>query len=175
MKRCISLTLLIIICFVLQTSVFTHIRLSHIMPNLLVILTSAAGFMYGRKYGMFVGIICGLLIDLIYGEIIGVSIFIFVIIGYVNGLSNKLYFKDDLSIPLFAVAVSDLLYGLLYYICHYLLRGRFDILFYIIHIMIPEMIYTVAVGIIIYKVLQWLEDRLYPEQEVPLSKGDKSY
>ena len=70
-------------------------------------------------------------------------------IGYINGLANKLYFKDDLSIPLLAVGLSDLLYGLLYYICHYLLRGRFDVFFYIIHIMIPEMLYTVAVGIII--------------------------
>ncbi len=175
MKRCISLIFLILVCFVLQTSVFTHIRLSNIMPNLLVILVSASGFMYGRKYGMFVGVICGGLIDLIYGEIIGVSIFIYVIIGYINGFANKLYYKDDLSIPLFAVAVSDLLYGMLYYICHFLLRSRFDILFYIIHIMIPEMIYTVAVGIVIYKILQWLEDRLYPQQEVPLAKGDKSY
>lgn len=175
MKRCISLTILVIVCFVLQTSVFSHIRLSHIMPNLLVVLVSASGFMYGRKYGMFVGFICGGFVDLIYGEIIGVGIFIYVVIGYTNGLANKLYFKDDLSIPLFAVAVSDLLYGMLYYICHYLLRSRFDILFYIIHIMIPEMIYTVAVGIVIYKILQWLEDKLYPQQEVPLAKGDKNY
>jgi len=175
MKRCISLTFLTIVCFVLQTSVFPYLRLSGIMPNLLVILASAAGFMFGRKYGMFVGVICGLLVDLIYGEIIGINIFMFVIVGYINGLANKLYFKDDLSIPLFAVAASDLLYGMLYYICNYLLRGRFDIFFYIMHIMVPEMIYTVAVGIVIYKILQWLEDRLYPQQEVPLSKGNKNY
>lgn len=175
MKRYISLTVLIIVCFVLQTSIFPHLKLSNIMPNLLVVLVSAAGFMYGRKHGMFAGIICGLLVDLMYGEIIGVSIFMFVIIGYANGLANKLYFKDDLSIPLCAVALSDLLYGLLYYICNYLLRGRFDVLFYIIHIMIPEMIYTAAVGIIIYKLLRWIEDRLYPVQEVPLAKGEKTY
>lgn len=175
MKRYISMFLMVIICFILQTTIFQHLKISNIIPNLLVILTAASGFMKGRKFGMYTGFLCGAFADLIYGDIIGISIFIFVSIGYVNGLATKFYFKEDLSVPLCAIALSDLLYGFLYYICHFFLRGRFDIFYYLLHVMIPEMIYTVAAGVVIYKFMQWLEDRLYPVREVKLEKSDKSY
>lgn len=173
MKRYISMFLLTIVCFLLQTSVFTHLKLTNVMPNLLVVITSAAGFMYGRKFGLFTGFFCGALFDLIYSSVVGVSVFIYVLIGYFNGMTNKLYFKDDLAIPLLALAVSDLAYGFLYYICYFLMRGRLEILSYLAQIMIPEMIYTTAVGIFIYKFMHWLEEKMYPEQEIPLGKGEK--
>lgn len=174
MKRYISMFLLIIVCFLLQTSVFPHLKLTNVMPNLLVVITSAAGFMYGRKFGLFTGFLCGALIDLLYSSVAGVSIFIYVLIGYGNGMTNKLYFKDDFTIPLFALAVSDLAYGFLYYICYFLMRGRLEILSYLIQIMIPEMIYTIVLGILIYKFMHWLEEKMYPEQEVPLGRGEKT-
>lgn len=175
MKRYISMFLMVIVCFVMQTTVFSNLKISNIMPNLLVILVAASGFMYGRKLGIYTGFLCGAFADLMYGDIIGISIFIFVLIGYINGLGTKLYFKEDLLVPLCAIALSDLLYGFLYYICNFFLRGRFDIFYYTIHVIVPEMIYTVAVGIVIYKFMQWLEDKLYPVQEVTLAKGEKSF
>ena len=174
MKRYISMFLLIIACFLLQTSVFPHLKLTNVMPNLLVVITSAGGFMYGRKFGLFTGFLCGALIDLLYSSVLGVSVFIYVLIGYGNGMTNKLYFKDDFTIPLFALAVSDLAYGFLYYICYFLMRGRLEILSYLIQIMIPEMIYTIVLGILIYKFMHWLEEKMYPEQEVPLGRGEKT-
>lgn len=173
MKRYISMFLMIIIGFLLQTTLFPHLKLTNIMPNLLVILTAAGGFMYGRKFGMFSGFICGLLLDLIYGDIVGICIFIYVLIGYGNGMLNKLYFKDDLTIPLLAIALSDLMYGFLYYICNFMMRGRLSIFSYVIKVMIPEMIYTIVLGILIYKFMHWLEEKMYPEEEVPLSKEEK--
>lgn len=175
MKRYVSMFLMIIVCFLLQTSVFPYLQLTNIMPNLLVILTATSGFMFGRKLGLFSGFICGALMDLMYGSVVGVCIFIYVVIGYVNGMANKLYFKDDLSIPLFAIALSDIAYGLLYYICYFLLRGRLDIFSYMIDIIVPEMIYTIFIGIIIYKFIHWLDEKMYPEEEVSLTKGEKSY
>lgn len=174
MKRYISMFLLIIACFLLQTSVFPHLKLTNVMPNLLVVITSAGGFMYGRKFGLFTGFLCGALIDLLYSSVLGVSVFIYVLIGYGNGMTNKLYFKDDLAIPLLALAFSDLAYGFLYYICYFMMRGRLEILSYLILIMIPEMIYTIVLGILIYKFMHWLEEKMYPEQEVPLGKGEKT-
>lgn len=64
MKRYISMFLMIIICFVLQTTVFTKLKLTNIMPNLLVILTASSGYMYGKKLGLYTGFCCGAFIDL---------------------------------------------------------------------------------------------------------------
>lgn len=90
-------------------------------------------------------------------------------------MANKLYFKDDLSIPLLAIALSDIGYGALYYVCYFLLRGRLNFLPYLVDIIIPEMIYTIFIGVIFYKFIHWLDEKMYPEEEVPLKRGDKLY
>ena len=79
-KRYLSIFFMIVFCFLMQTTVLSHFKLTNIIPNLLVIMTSASGFMFGRRYGMFAGVICGGLMDLIYGDVVGVCIFIFVLI-----------------------------------------------------------------------------------------------
>lgn len=175
MKRYISMFLMIIVCFVLQTTVFTKLKLTNIMPNLLVILTASSGYMYGKKLGLYTGFFCGAFIDLMYGDVVGISIFIFAFIGYMDGMANNLYFRDDISVPVIVIACSDLAYGVMFYVCNFLMRGRLDILSYMVHVMIPEMIYTMVVGIIIYKFMHWLEEKMYPPEEIPLAKGDKTH
>lgn len=128
MKRYIYMFLLVYIGFVFQSTIFPHFKLTNIMPNLLVILPTTAGFMFGRKLGMFTGVWCGFLVDCIFGNVIGISMIIFTVIGYLNGMATKLYFKDDMSIPIAALAMSDLLYGFMYFICFFLLREDFRFL-----------------------------------------------
>lgn len=170
MKRYISITILSIVCFVLQTTLLQHVQLAHIKPNLLVIIVAASGFMYGRKAGMFSGVLCGAMIDLMYSNVIGVSIIIYVVIGFLNGMANKLYYKEDYVIPLLSIAASDLLYGILYFGFYFLLRGRLNLIYYLFHVMLPEAIYTVLAGMILYKFMRWLEGKINPETEVSLSK-----
>lgn len=169
MKRYISMFILFYICFLLQTTVFAYFKISNVMPNLILLITSISGFMYGRRMGMFIGISSGLLIDLLYGEVIGISVLIYTVIGYLNGSVNKLYLKDDYVIPFTAMAVSDLLYGILFYLCHFFLRGRLHILFYLRSLMIPEMIYTFLIGILLYLLIKRLDTWIHPPQEISLA------
>lgn len=55
MKRNITFALLIIICFVLQSTIFRSLSFGGIGPNLLIVLTASLGFMRGRKTGIAVG------------------------------------------------------------------------------------------------------------------------
>lgn len=168
MKRYISMFLIIIICFLLQTTVMQNLKLANITPNLLIILVSASGFMYGRGFGIFSGLICGILCDLLYSNIIGIYILIYVLTGYANGILHKIYYKDDMLVPVFAIAASSLVSNLLFYTFNFLLRGRLNIFIYIKNIILPELVYTVVVGVIIYRILHKLEEKMYPPIEVPL-------
>ena len=67
MRRKIVLAITIIVCFLLQTTLFQSLSVASISPNLLIVVTAAFGFMRGRKEGMFVGFFCGLLMDLFFG------------------------------------------------------------------------------------------------------------
>lgn len=170
MRRYIYLLLLNIICFVLQATVFRHLPLGGVTPNILIMITAASGLMYGRKLGMYSGVIGGLLIDAMFNLVIGLTILIYAFIGYVNGMLNKLYFKDKLYIPAITIVLSDLAYGILYYICRFMLRGRMDFPYYLMHVMMPEAVYTLIVGLLIYLVMRRIKEYFNPEERVSLEE-----
>ena len=58
------------------------------------------------------------------------------------------------------VGVSDLAYGLVVYGIQFLLRGRLDVFVYLYRIIIPEMVYTVLITVIFYRILFWLNRKL---------------
>lgn len=168
MKHYISMFLMLIIGFLLQTTLFQYLKIAGVLPNLVLVVTAVSGLMYGRKMGIFIGVVCGLLLDLMYGSVIGISILIYMLIGYGNGSANKIYFKDDYLIPLLSLVLSDFVYSIAYYVCNFLLRGRLHFISYFQDIMMPEMIYTVLVGSIIYLIIKKLDGWIDPPVEVPL-------
>lgn len=170
MRRYVYLLLLNIVCFVLQTTIFHRLHLGGVSPNLLIMVTAASGLMYGRKLGMFSGVVGGLLVDAMFNNVIGLSILIYAFVGYVNGMANKLYFKEDLYIPILSIAGSDAVYGVLYYVCRFMLRGRLDLPYYLWHIILPETIYTTLVGIVIYLFMRRLKEHFNPEEPVALQE-----
>ena len=149
MKRVIGF-FLIIICFLLQSTLFQHIAFAGIVPNLMIIITSIFGIMEGRTDGMLVGFACGLLTDIFYGSVLGLNALIYLIIGYADGVANRGFYPDDIKFPIMFIAASDTAFLILTYLSGFLFRARFNIIHYFLNIMLPELIYTVLAAIIIY-------------------------
>ncbi len=126
------------------------ISLGRVAPNLLIIITSAYGFMRGKKNGLLVGFFCGLLTDIFFGQVIGFYAIIYMYIGYANGMFHRVFFPEDIKLPLFLITVSDLAYGFAVYVLLYLLRGRFELPFYFLHVIVPETVYTIVLTVLFY-------------------------
>lgn len=169
MKRLIVYTIEIILCFIIQSSTFHYFALANIMPNLLLILVVSTAYMRGRTAGLLLGFFSGLLVDLMYGNfIIGLYALLYLLIGYLMGFTNKVYSNDDYTLPIVFIAVSDFVYGFFYYVFEFLLRGRLNLLYYLRRFIFPEVIYTVAVSIFLYKLLHMINKKLEhnPDEEV---------
>ncbi|MDF2541985.1 MAG: putative rane protein [Herbinix sp.] len=160
MKRLIVIAIEIIICFLIQSTMFHYIAMAKVMPNLLLILVVSTAYMRGRMTGLFVGLFSGLLVDLSFGNVVGLYALFYMLIGYFVGFSHKIYSEDDYTLPIIFVAVSDLIYGFLYYIFEFLLRSRLNILYYLRRMILPEVIYTVVISIFLYKLLHMINMRL---------------
>lgn len=165
MKRFIIVLLEIFICFLLQTTVFQWFSLARVVPNLLLIVTATSGLTKGRREGLLTGFLCGLLIDLCYGYLIGLYALIYMIIGYLVGFCYKIFVRENMTIPVVLVAISDLLYFFLYYIFEYLLRGNLNIGFFFLHKGLPELIYTVIASVFLYKLLNIINDKTEKKEE----------
>lgn len=161
MRRKIVIAITIIICFILQSTLFQTLSFASISPNLLIVVTAAFGFMRGKKEGMFVGFFCGLIMDIFFGSVLGFYALVYMYIGFLNGIFKKIFYPEDIKLPVFLIATSNVVVNIIIYFVQFLFRGRFELGYYLIHIIIPELVYTLILGVVIYfillKVNQWLE------------------
>lgn len=169
-KRKIAYAVLIIIGFLLESMLFPHIALASITPNLMLIITASIGFMRGKQEGMFIGFFCGLLQDVFFGNYIGLYALMYMFIGYGNGFFKRLFYDDDIKLPLALIAGSDLLYGLITYLLIFMLNGDFRFPYYLQHIIIPEMLYTIIVTLIFYHIILRVNQKLEAEEQRSASK-----
>lgn len=160
MKRAVIYFIEIIICFVLQSSLYQFIGLARVMPNLLLILVVSNAYMRGRMTGISVGFFSGLLLDILFGNVIGLYAMLLLLIGYVAGFAHKIYSRDDFTLPLIFIALANFVYHFMYYIFEFLLRGKLDFLYYFRILILPEVVYTVAVATVLYKLLQTINHAL---------------
>lgn len=153
MKRFIITTFLIVFCFLLQCTLFHALSFGGIVPNLLIVLTASFGFMRGEKTGLLIGFFCGLLIDIFFGDSIGFYSLLYMYIGYMNGKFNTIFYPQDIKLPIALILGSDCFYGLICYVILFLLRSRFDFEYYFMHIILPEIVYTIVVTIFLYPLI----------------------
>lgn len=160
MRRKIILTILVLACFILQCTVFRSLAFGGIIPNLMIILTSSFGFMRGDTEGLVIGFFCGLLSDIFFGDILGFYSLIFMYIGFVNGKFSRIFYPEDIKLPIALIVVSDLTYGIICYILQFLLRGRFEFTYYFTRVILPEAVYTIMVTILLYPLILKINEGL---------------
>lgn len=160
MRRRIITGIIIIICFLLQTTVFQSLTFANIAPNILIIVVSSFGFMRGRKSGMIVGFICGLLVDIFCGFYLGIYALIYMYVGFINGIFQKKFYPDDIKLPMLLIGSSDIAANLVVYFVMFLFRRRFDFLYYLKSIILPEFVYTMVITIFLYIILLKINQKL---------------
>lgn len=160
MKRGIITAILILICFLLQCTVFRFLAFGGIVPNLLIVLTASFGFMRGEKTGLIIGFFCGLLVDIFFASVIGYYALLYMYIGYMNGKFAAIFYPQDIKLPVALILCSDFFYGTICYLILFLLRSRFDFMYYFLHIILPEIVYTIVVTLLLYPLILWINTRL---------------
>ncbi len=158
-QRKVVTLLLILISAILQGTLFKALSIGSITPNLLLILTVSFGFMRGKKNGIWIGFFCGILKDLLSDGLLGFYALVYLCIGYAAGCC-KLFYDEELRVPIILMAAGDLVYGGLVYGMQYLMRGRIQFYYYFGRIIIPEMIYTVLMTVLLYRLLFNINKRL---------------
>ena len=64
------------------------------------------------------------------------------------------FYDEDIKLPMVWIGLSELVYGLSIYFFMFLMRSKFEFGYYFIHIIVPELIYTVALTILLYQPIQ---------------------
>lgn len=160
MLRKIVLFLIISICFVLQTTTFQTLSFANIAPNLLIVAVASFGLMRGKKEGMYIGFFSGLLIDIFCGFYLGIYALLYMYVGYLTGLFQKRFYPEDIKLPLMIISASDLISNMIVYVFLFLTRSRYDFVYYLKSVIIPEFVYTTIITIFLYLLLLKINQKL---------------
>ena len=170
MKRKVITFFIILISFLLQSTLFVKLKFGAVSPNLMLVVTSSFGFMRGRKSGIAVGAISGLLVDIFWGQLLGFHTLLYTVIGYLNGSFERLFYDEDVKLPIVLISASEFLYGICIYVFVYMLQGDFAFGTYLFSIIIPELVYTILVTLILYQVIFHINRKLESEEQRSASK-----
>lgn len=165
MRRIITLAILIIVNFTLQTTAFSFHNMRGITPNLLLILTMSFGLMRGRKEGLLVGFFSGFLCDCYFSSILGGYMFLYMFVGYTNGLLHKNYMIEDVSLPLVMITIDELFFNISIYVVHFLLQNHLEFGSYLAGIILPETLFTAILTIFMYKIFVFINKQLKDKAE----------
>ena len=159
-RRIITNFILVIFSFILQTTIFRALDFGGIVPNLLMIFVSSSAFIKGDKTGLVLGFFSGLLIDIFFGNYIGFFALIYMYIGFLVGKFHIIFFSQNIVIPIIFITISDFLFGFICYVLMFLFRTKFDIGYYMLNIIIPEVVYTSLVSIFYYPLILHINQRI---------------
>lgn len=152
-RRFIFNFIFVLLSFILQTTVFRVIDFGGVVPNLLIIFTGSTAFIKGDRPGLIVGFFCGLLVDIFFGTYIGFFAMIYMYLGFIVGKLHDIFFSQNIAIPIVIITIADFLFGFICYVLMFLFRTKFDIGYYMMNIIIPEMVYTALVAIFYYPLI----------------------
>ena len=144
MRRKVNVFIIIAICFLLQTTLFQALSFASISPNLLL--------------------------DIFGSGILGFYALLYMYIGYINGCFRKMFYPEDLKLPMLLIAGSDLGCNLLIYFFLFLFRNRYHFQYYLWNIMLPELVYTMLITIFLYVIILKVNQRLETLEKRSASK-----
>lgn len=147
---------IILISFILQSTLLRSVSIGGIAPNLMLIITVVFGILAGDYTGIAVGFFSGFLCDLFFGNHLGFYALIFAFIGFLCGKTGRILYIDGLKFPLLITGMGNILFGFYCFIFQFLFRSRMIFRPFFIHFVIPEMIYTLLLTIPLYPLLQLL-------------------
>ncbi len=150
MIRVIVTLIEIVFCFLLQTSLFSFIRISGVVPNCLLVLVIAVAYTRGQVPALFTGFFSGMLLDLCFSDTVGFCAILYMVVAFLAGYTNRIYDKQDFFTPGITLIAGEFLYSFMYYMLFFLLRGRLELTTYFIFTILPRMLYTVLAALPLY-------------------------
>ena len=100
--------LVTLVALVLQTTLFTDLRIAGVAPELVLAVAAMAGFVAGPSSGAWAGFWMGLAYDVVLETPLGLAGLAFCIVGYVAGLAGETAFRPTWWYAAGSVAVSSM-------------------------------------------------------------------
>ena len=164
--RTLIISLLILLNFILESTLFQYTRIFGVKPDFTIILITSYAIMQGSAAGSFIGLASGLLQDLFFGSAMGVNGLSYMLTGYLIGQSNEKVFKDSFVPSIIFNIGAVFVYQHLFFLITYFSKNNISYIYALINIMIPQSIYNAILGPIGYRLLYKLDEKSFMDNKI---------
>jgi rod shape-determining protein MreD len=112
--RYVRLLLLIVVLVIAQVTVFPHLQLFGVVPDLGLLVAIAVGYQEGPELGAITGFVAGFGYDLFLETPIGLNALAYALVGYYVGVLEGGLFRSPRWLPSFLGALGGVAGGLLF-------------------------------------------------------------
>ena len=120
-------TILLVLCYALQTSLLTYLSFDGFSTNLMLLLTVSVAFLRGHESGVLFGFMAGLLQDATTGSYFGLAMFSYMTIGLIFGKFSVNLFREQSLLPVVSAIPALALHFAIMIGFLYLLERQIDL------------------------------------------------
>lgn len=139
----------IVMAVILQTSWPSTMLVAGVRPDLALILTVAAGFLYGEEEGAIIGLCCGFLLDAQSGRLLGLGMLLLMLNGMLPSMLMRAFPRRPLLVAPAVVAVGTIGFHTTVYVLSWLFPVLSDLVrnpYNLSHIVIRNLVPLVALN-----------------------------
>jgi len=125
MRRVLAVGAIIVTAILLQSTVFSQLRLLGVRPELLYLVTILIALQEGPNEGAIVGFTCGLAQDMLLDQPKGITALTLTLLGYAVGMARQYIVSPSPLVPTIVVAIGTAV-GVGFYEIVTFLLGQFD-------------------------------------------------
>jgi rod shape-determining protein MreD len=165
-RRVLSLSAVVITAIVLQSSVFSQIKLLGVKPELMYLVTIVIAILEGPQEGAIVGFAGGMMQDFLLNSPKGITALTLTLLGYTMGMARQYIVSSSPLLPAVLVAVGTAA-GTAFYQAVAFLLGQLDQpLAYSIKVCLLSAAYGALLTPIFYPILRRLTEGSRPKRVV---------
>ena len=168
MRRVLAVGAIIVTAVLLQSTVFSQLRLLGVRPELLYLVTILIALQEGPNEGAIVGFTCGLAQDMLLDQPKGITALTLTLLGYAVGMARQYIVSPSPLVPTIVVAISTAL-GVAFYEIVTFLLGQFEAGFtYAVKVALLTALYNAVLTPILAPLLRRIVEGSRPRRVVRL-------
>lgn len=135
---------------VLQTTVLHAAEIFGVIPNLLLSAVVCYSLTKGDWKALVFGGVCGMLLDFFGGRVVGMNTLLCIYTALVCILLHGGLFNNNAFVAMLFVLAISIVYEFLIYFFGLLIWGQTDVLYALLHKILPGSVYTALITLFVY-------------------------
>lgn len=146
-------TLISILLFLLQTTLFQYFRIGGVIPNTSLIFIILMTVLYGKTEGLLSAVLLGSFQDIFLSKALCMNLLIYLAISACLILIDEKIFKNNYTAPIIIFVSTTVIYNLMYGMFLFFMNDQLNYTRSFLEIIPIEVVYNTIIGVFVYKKL----------------------